>query len=414
MLLLLAGCYGRVGLDPNRRGDDDDDAASDDDDVSSDDDDASGDDDDAAGDDDDAAGDDDDAAGDDDDATADDDDVADKFQIDDLDPDHGSTDGGFVVNIEYTGDAGTDDADDVDVHFGDAQAEVLAVTSDEIVVTAPPGCEYGEVELTVETPNGDDEADFEFDPAGEDLDGAIFGVYRNLVPADTSLNGGAVELGWFEPEDDPPLTHLPPLGTCSSNIVPPANNRTYYEVGPSVTITAGTPIVATLDPATDTYTANASVDAVPNNASYTIYSVTDPDGCSIPAEAVVSAPPAINLVQPDITSTKFADCWSMETGYGPVEWTGPYDSGDYVFVTLTNAENTSAPSMTCHGQDNGLVLFTQAELIQLEAALHTISITRYRVTETENQRDGSTMHGVFAETQTGFLFIQQLAGGGCL
>jgi hypothetical protein len=309
---------------------------------------------------------------------------------------------------------GTDDEDDLVVRFGDTQAEILAVTNDKIVVTVPPGCEYGELDLTVEAPNGEDDADFEYDPAGEGLDGAVFGVYRYEIPADTTLNSGSVELGFFEPEDSPPLTHLPPLGSCSANIVPPNNNRSYYDVGPSLTLTAGVPITATLNPSTGTYAASTAANAVPNNASYTIYGAVDPDGCLLQTEAVVSAPPGLSLIQPDITSTKVADCWSIETGYGPVEWNGPFDAGDYVFITLANAEVTGAPTMTCHGQDNGLLLFTQAELIQLQTGLHTISVTRYRVTETENARDGSTMHGVFADTRTGFLFIETFAGGGCL
>ena len=391
--LVASGCYGPAGTS---RGDDDDNGDDDDDDTDDDDDDTT---------------DDDDAT--DDDDTTDDDDVVEPFEISEIDPDHALTSPPSdedQAEIFYKGSLDGVDEDEVEVHFGGQQAEVLAITSEKLLVEIPPGCEPGEVDVDVETPNGDDSVDFEYDPAGEGLDGAVFGVYRSEIPAYPGNESGAVELGLFEPEDSPPLTHLPPLGNCSPNIVPPANTRDYYDVGASITITAGVPIVATLDPATTTYTASGvTASAVPNSSSYTVYNAIDPDGCSLPLEAVVSAPPAFTISSPLITSTELADCWFIDGGYGVIEWAGPYDSGDFVFVTLTNSEDASAPSITCHNQDIGSMVLNEADLIYLQPGLHQISVTRYRVTETDHPRDGSTMHGVFADTESGFVFVELFA-----
>jgi hypothetical protein len=381
--LVGAGCYGRVGLDPR----DDDDNADDDD---------SGDDDDN----------DDDDAGDDD--VQDDDDGSGDFSIDEIDPDHGSTDGGYTAEIFYEGDSLSDlDEDEVEVRFDEAEAEVLAITDSKLLVTVPPGCVPGDVDVTVELPDGtDDDVDFEFEPAGEGLDGAVFGVYRSEVPAYPGNESGAVEIGFFEPTASPPLGHLPPLGNCSYNIVPPVSDRDYYSVGPSVTISAGVPIVATLDPSSTTYTAGGTAaSTVPNGASYSIYDVDDPDGCALTFPTVVSSPPSLQLTSPDITSQKFADCWFIADGYGVVEWVGPYSSADYAFVTISHAEDPSGASLTCHVQDNGLVLLDEADMIGLTPGLHQLSVTRYRVTETEHPRDSSTAYGVFADTRSGFVFV---------
>ena len=378
LALVASACYGPVGLSP--RDDDDDDSGEDDDD----------------------AGDDD--TGDDD--AGDDDDVADPFEIDEIDPNDGSTDGGYNAEIFYDGDLSALDEDDVEVRFGDDPAELLALTGDKILVEVPPGCAHGEVDVTVELSDGqEDDVEFEYEPAGDGLDGGVFGVYRSEVPAFPGSETGAVEIGFFEPTTSPPLTHLPPLGTCSYNIVPGNNPRDYFSVGPSVTITAGVPIVATLDVSTTTYTASTGPSSVPNSASYSIYDVEDPAGCDLSFHTVLSSPAPLTLSVPDITSQKFADCWWIIDGYGVIEWNEPYQNGDFVFVTLTNAEYADQPSVTCHYQDQGYVLLEEADMVALTPGLHTLMVTRYRVTETTNPRDASTMYGVFADTRSGFIFV---------
>ena len=384
LLVVAPACYGPVGLDP-RGGDDDDD-------------------DDSGPEDDDDAVDDDDGV--DDDDTVDDDDGATDFEIDEIDPDNGSTDGGYNAEIFYDGDLSDIDEDDVDVTFGEAEAEVLAVTDEKILVEVPPGCAHGEVEVTVELPDGtDDDVDFEYEAAGDGLDGAVFGVYRNEEPAWPGTGFGQVELGFFEPTDSPPLTHLPPLGTCSYNIVPGNNPRDYYSVGNSVTISAGVPVQASLDGATTTYTAATNLNQVPHNASYSLLDFTDLDGCPLTFPAVVSSPAPLTLTVPDITSQKYADCWNILDGYGVIEWAEPFVNNDFVFVTLVNAEAADQPSVTCHYQDQGYVLLEEADMVALTPGLHTLMLTRYRVTETTHPRDGSTMHGVYADTRYGYIFI---------
>jgi hypothetical protein len=173
-------------------------------------------------------------------------------------------------------------------------------------------------------------------------------------------------------------------------------------------VSAGSPFSVTLDASSDTYTA-APIPAtqVPNSASYSVLGAEDPDECPMELASVVSAPPALVVQYPDITSQEFADCWYMSgvAPIGDVEWLGPYDSGDYVFVQLVNAETAGAPSVTCHGQDNGAFLLEQADMIGLQPGLHVISVTRYRVIETPLERSGATAYGVFADTQTGYVFV---------
>jgi hypothetical protein len=387
LLLATSACYGPVGLDP--RGDDDDD-----------DDDSAPDDDDGA-DDDDAVDDDDD-----DDDDAGDDDISDPFEIDEIDPNDGSTDGGYNAEIFYSGDLSAFEEDDIEVLFGEAEAEVLALTDDKILVEVPAGCSFGEVEVTVEIADDqDDEVDFEYEAAGVGLDGAVFGVFRSEVPAYPGNETGAVELGFFEPTDSPPLTHLPPLGTCSYNIVPGNNPRDYYKVADSLSISAGVPINTNYDGSLGTYSAAALPTAVPNNGTYTILDTVDQDSCELSFPGVVSSPAYLNITVPMISSTEFADCWFMLGGYGVIEWDEPFSNGDFVFVTLSNAEYADQPSVTCHYQDQGYVLLQEADMVALTPGLHTLGITRYRVTETTHPRNGSTMHGVYADSRNGFIFV---------
>ena len=145
--LVSSGCYIRVGLDPSN--DDDDSSPSDDDDTTE--------------------ADDDDVTDppDDDDATDppdDDDATGTPFSIDEIDPNDGSTDGGYTAEIFYEGDLGGAEEDEIEVYFGTTLTEVLAVTDTKLLVTVPPGCVPGEIDVKVELPDGqDDDVEFEFE-----------------------------------------------------------------------------------------------------------------------------------------------------------------------------------------------------------------------------------------------------------
>ncbi len=397
-IALLAGCYGsNLGLNP-RDDDDDDDSAPDDDDD---------DDDDATADDDDVTEDDDDATADDDDSTpTDDDDVTENsFEIKEIDPDEGSAEGGYNAEIFYTGDLSAVDEGDVIVRFGSTYTDVLAITAEKLLVEVPPGCSPGELDVEVIVPDvGEDDVEFTFETWADGLDGAIFGIYKSGSPAYPGTDVGSVELGWFEPESSPPLTHLPPLGTCSYNVVSPDNNRNYFSVGSSVSVAASQTIPVTISPDTTYQAANLNPAVLPSSASYTIYGATDPDGCSMPHDSVVWAPPALTVITPLITSQELADCWWLDGGVGVVEWLGPYDVNAQVFMTVTDPG--SGASITCHGQDNGVFVVPNQYLLGLAPGeLHSIAVTRYRVTTSTLERSGATAYGVFAETETGLLFV---------
>ncbi len=398
--LLLPACYTtRWGLQ-----DDDDDSVADDDDSVVDDDDTAVDDDDTAVDDDDTQPDDDDTAVDDDDTTP-----VDPFAIDEIDPDHGSTEGGYTAEIFYTGSLANTDEDELIVRFGTAYASVLALTDEKIVVEVPPGCSPGDVSVEVLTDgDGEDDVDFEYETWADGLDGAVFGVFKAESPSVPGSEVGNIELGWFDPEVSPPLTHLPPLGSCSFNVVSPTNNRAYYSVGSSISIAASQTIPVTISP-DSTYIASGLNGAVlPSNASYTIYGAVDPDDCSMPHPAVLYAPPDLVVTIPLITSQKFADCWWLDGGVGEVQWLGPYDNSARVFLTVSDPN--SGASITCHTQDNGIFVVPNTYLLGLNpGALHTISITKYRVHQSIIPRSGATAHGVFVDTQTGFLFVELTA-----
>ena len=395
---LLPGCYtSRWGLT------DDDDDSSNDDDAANDDD--AVDDDDVVDDDD--AVDDDDVVNDDDVVDDDDSTPLEPFEIDEIDPDHGSAEGGYSAEIFYTGSLANTDEDELTVRFGTAYATVLALNDEKIVVDVPPGCEPGDVDVEVLTDgDGDDSVDFEYEAWAEGLDGAVFGVFKSESPSLPGSESGNVELGWFEPDSSPPLTHLPPLGTCSFNIVSPTNNRNYYSVGSSVSIASSQTIGVTISPDT-TYTAAGLSGAVlPNSASYTIYGAVDPDGCTLSHDAVIHAPPDLAVTVPLITSAKLADCWYRAGGVGEVQWMGPYDVDARVFITVTDPD--SGASITCHTQDNGIFAVQSTYLLGLVPyTLSTISVTRYRVHESVIERSGATAHGLFVDTQSGLLFVME-------
>ena len=379
-LLLLAGCYGsNLGLNPRDDDDDDDDSGQPDDD---------------------------DATADDDDATADDDDAtANSFAIDEIDPEEGSAEGGYNAQIFFTGDLSGVAEDEVVVRFGSTYTDVQAIASDFLLVEVPPGCEPGDVDVEVTVPDlGGDDVEFTYEAWAEGLDGAVFGVFKSGSPAYPGTESGSVELAWFEPNTSPPLTHLPPLGTCSYNVVPPSNTRTYYGVGSPISIAATQAIPVTVAP-NNTYTAaSVPVSNLPSNASYTVYGATDPDGCPLSHPSVVWAPAALNVTNPLITSQEFASCWYLDGGVGEVQWAGPYDVNASVFFSVT--DSTGVQSITCHGQDNGVFVVPNQFILNLVPEdLHTIVITRLRVTETEMERSGATAYGVSADSQSGLLFV---------
>jgi len=404
-LLLLGGCYGAgVGLGGGRGDDDDDDDATEDDD--------------------DATSDDDDDTGDDDDD--DDDDGADPFSISGVTPNDGDTRGGDQVQIFFDGSLAETTDSELTVLFGSYVAQGAIIAGDRIIVDAPPGCEAGDVNVSVTTV--DDGSDtllngYEYEHwADSDEVSAVIGVYYGEVPITGSVSASA-EAGFFEPDNAPPLTHLPPLGTCTPNLVPPNNNRNYFSMGPSLTMSGGGSFPLTFNSIDETY-ANGNIPGAfaGPSTSFTLTGAADPDGCTPNLSNVVQAPSALYVTEPnpmaDINST--ACWWMFDSGGTPnpvgglVQWGAPTSSqqGQNVFINVVNS--ASGAGLLCHAQDTGTFIVSATDLLYLDASsgAHTINVTRYLSLESDDERTGATRFGVYAHTSTGFLWVAQV-GPGC-
>lgn len=357
----------------------------------------------------------------DDDSTADDDSVpvdddtteqAD-FRIEELDPDHGSTQGGFLVTISITGDLGTSDEDDVDVTFGGIEAEVVAVTDDSVIVTAPAFCLAAEIDVVLTAPTGDDGEEFEFEPWAEALDSAVFGAYRSEDRRnDPVTTSGLVELGFFEPNSSPPLGHLPPLETCTPNIVFPDYNRDYIQVGSSLQMSAGMPISVPWSSADEHYVnSNVSLSALPSSASFSITGAEDAGGCPLELDDVLRSPDPLTVLEPTFAAGG-GECWYMTeqcSGVPPlgiVEWSPPSSSqpGDAVFLQFLN-NDTGELEYLCHAQDDGSFILDGIDLLQMSQGWKTVQVSRYRRTESVDPASGATRHGIFVDTETGYVAV---------
>ena len=412
--LLAAGCYGSgIGIGGggrgNNNGDDDDDDAGDDDDSS-------------AGDDDDAT------AGDDDDSTAgDDDDTTDApFSITSVSPNDGDTQGGLQTSIYFEGSLANTDESELTVLFGSMIAQNPIIAADRIVVDSPPGCAAGDVDVSVTTT--DDGADvlvngFEYETWADDDDlTAVIGVYYGETPLLQSTSA-AVEAGFFAPDSSIPLNHLPPVGSCSPNLVTPDTNRAYFSAGSSVTMSGGGSFPLTYNAIEGTY-GNSAVPAqfAAPGTSFSVFSAVDPDGCAMDLQNIVQAPDALFVTQPspydDINTT---DCWWMFDQFGTanpvgglVQWTPPSSAqvGQNVIIQVTNAQ--SGVSLTCHAQDNGAFVVTATNLLFLDATggQHTITVSRYLTLESDDTRTGATRFGLYLHSVSGLLWVSQ-QGPGC-
>ena len=409
---LLGGCYGSgIGIGGGGRNNNDDD---DDDDTSDDDD--SGDDDDAT------TGDDDDStAGDDDDST-----TTKPFSITSVTPNDGDTRGGLQTSIYFEGSLDNTDESELTVTFGSMVAENPIITDDRIVVDSPPGCEAGDVDVSVATL--EDGADtmingFEYETWADDDDlTAVFGVYYGEIPLSGTASA-SVEAGFFEPDSSVPLNHLPPVGSCTPNLVTPDTNRSYFSVGSSVTMSGGGSFALTYNSIEGNY-GNSAVPAqfAAPGTSFSIFSAVDPDGCAMDLQNVVQGPEALYVTQPpptaDINTT---DCWWMfDSGGSPnpvgglVQWTPPSSAqvGQNVIIQVANAQ--TGASLTCHAQDNGAYVVSATDLLFLDATggQHTITVSRYLTLETDDLRTGATRFGVYLNSVSGLLWVSQV-GPGC-
>ena len=343
----------------------------------------------------------------------DDDDVAAGFHITDLDPDNGSSEGGYMVTIEFDGSI-TVDEDELAVAFGAASAEVLAITADSVVVMAPPGCAAGDVDVVVSSPyDGSDSEEFEYEAYGEGLVGAVYGVYRsmNFQSSRAPAVEGNAEAGFFEPDGSIPLAHLPPLGTCSTNVTAPSGGRTYYSVGAALTVTGAAPFAMSWSAGDQGYTAASLGSAhLPAPATYSITGAVDPNGCALDLTGVVEAPAPFVVTAP-LLDPEYADCWYMANvcsavdSMAFVEWQPPYDPRNRVIIQLVHSSDPSAPSLTCHAADDGSFVLQQQHLLPLTEGLYTVLVSRYRVTETELAPSGATAYGVHLDTRIASVFV---------
>ena len=397
-VLSLGGCYGSgVGLGGGQgnQDDDDDDATADDDDAT---------------------------ANDDDDDDDDDDDGADPFSITSVTPNDGDTQGGGQVQIFFSGSLKETTDSELTVLFGSYIAEGPIIAGDRIIVDAPPGCEEGDVDIAVSTVNDGASTllnGYEYEHwADNDEVSAVFGVYYSEAPLAGTTSASA-EAGFFEPDDSPPLTHLPPLGTCTANLIPPDNNRNYFSMGSSVTMSGGGTFPLTYNSIEETYgNGNIPPAFAGPGTSFSVSGATDPDGCTPNLSNVVQAPDALFVNEPnpllDIANT--ACWWMFDQGGAPnpvgglVQWTAPSSSqqGQNVFIQVVNSN--SGAGLLCHGQDNGSFIVSSTDLLYLDASsgAHTISVTRYLSLESDDERTGATRYGVFAHTVTGLLWVAQL------
>ena len=411
VVIFLGGCYGSgVGLGGGRGDTDDDDATNDDDDATNDDDDATNDDDDATNDDDDD----------------DDDDGAAPFSITSVTPNDGDTRGGDQVQIFFSGSLEETTDSELTVLFGSYIAQSPIIAGDRIIVDAPPGCEAGDVDVSISTVDDGSSTllnGYEYEHwADSDEVSAVVGVYYAEAPLAGTTSASA-EAGFFEPDDSPPLTHLPPLGSCTPNLIPPDNNRNYFSMGSSVTMSGGGAFPLTFNSLDETYVnGNIPPAFAGPSTSFTISGATDPDGCTPNLSNVVQAPGPLFVTEPnpllDINNTP---CWWMfdQSGSpnpvgGLVQWGAPSSSqqGQNVFINVVNSN--SGTGLLCHAQDNGSFIVSATDLLYLDATggAHTISVTRYLSLESDDERTGATRYGVFANTVTGLLWVAQL-GPGC-
>jgi len=413
VLLVLGGCYGSgIGIGGGGRNNDDDDDNGDDDDDSS-----AGDDDDSTGDDDD----DDSTAGDDDDSTN-----PPEFSITQVTPNDGDTRGGLQTSIYFDGSLANTDESELTVMFGAMVAEDPIITNDRIVVDSPPGCAAGDVDVSVTTV--DDGADtmvngFEYELWADDDDlTSVIGVYYGETPL-LQQTSASVEAGFFEPDSSIPLNHLPPVGSCTPNLVTPDNNRAYFNVGSSVTMSGGGSFPLTYNSIEGTY-GNASVPAqfAGPGTSFSVFSAMDPDGCAMDLQNVVQAPEALFVTQPspydDINTT---DCWWMFDQFGTanpvgglVQWQAPSSAQVGQNVIIQVANSTSGTSLTCHAQDNGAFVVSSTNLLFLDASTggHTITVSRYLTLESDDTRTGATRFGLYLHSSSGLLWVSQV-GPGC-
>jgi hypothetical protein len=387
VLALLPGCYGsRVGIGDDDGGQDDDASTSDDD----------------------TTHEDDDTSTPDDDTTP-----AADLRLLEIDPDHGSTEGGYLVTLSYEGDLGTEDEDEVDVLFGEVPADVVAVTNDQVLVTAPEACLAEELDVRLEGPAGADEEEFLYEPWATGLDAAVFGAYRTEDRRNSPvLTSGLVELGFFEPNASPPLGHLPPLETCTPNIIPPDYNRDYVQVGNSLVLSAGMAVSVPWNGSEEHYVnGNVTLSALPPSSSFSITGATSPGGCPLELDDVLRSPDGLTVVQPTFAAGG-GECWYMQdacTGVPPLgilEWSLPSSSqpGDAVFIQFTN-NDTGALEYLCHVQDDGSFVLDQTDLLQMSQGWKTVLVNRYRRTSTVDPASGATRHGVFVDSEIGYIAV---------
>ncbi len=406
-LVLLGGCYGSgVGLGGGRGNNDDDDDSGDDDDST--------------------VTDDDDSTVTDDDDDDDDDDGADPFRIVSVTPNDGDTRGGDQIQIFFDGSLANTVDSELTVMFGTYPAPGAIIAGDRIIVDVPPGCEAGDVDVSVATVDDGTSTllnGYEYEHwADSDEVSAVIGVYYGQVPLAGTASASA-EAGFFEPDDNPPLTHLPPLGSCTPNLVGPNNNRNYFSMGPSLTMSGGGSFPLTFNAIDETY-ANANIPAAfaGPSTSFSINGAADPDGCVPNLNNVVQAPGQLFVSEPnpmdDLNTTR---CWWMFDQFGTpnpvgglVQWNAPTSSqpGQNVFINVVNS--SSGTGLLCHAQDNGSFIVSATDLLYLDASTgaHTISVTRYLSLQTDDERTGATMYGVYANTVTGYLWVAQV-GPGC-
>ncbi len=391
---LLAGCYGFTGFNNGRGGNNDDDDAGDDDDAADDDD----------------AEDDDDAA--DDDDAVDDDDAAPDFRILDLDPDHGTAEGGFNVEVQYEGDLSGLGNDDVTASFGGTPASVLAITDDFVLVEVPPGCRTGDVDLEIDIGGGRSDAEeFEYETYADGLDTAIFTMSKTLNTSVQPLaEWVSVTAKFFEPADAPPGQGMPPLESCTSTLTIPPDTRNYFSVGPGIEFSNGAVQVATTyQPVTGWYE-DSGLDGsyFPPNTSWSVNGAVDPNGCLLNLPTVVSAPDDPTLMQPNpFPAPDALDCWTMASQIpGVVQWSAPVTAGpdDAVLIQIANV-NTGV-YLVCHAADDGAFLVSPSDMLLLEQGLHLATVIRYRPVETTAEPSGATVHGTYSTDMSGLFAVQ--------
>jgi len=398
LTLILGGCYRTgLGLDPRE---DDDDAAIDDDSV---------------------------VIIDDDDDTSDDDDFSGDFQIIQLDPDHGSAEGGDEVEIVVDSDISGADPDDIIVRFGGELAEVLFRTEDSIHVTTPPSCSLGNVTLDVDIVGaGEDSDTYEYEAWAYGQDVAVLGMARTEVQSAGTPATAAAIAEFFTPTTAPPLSNLPALGSCVLNPNVTAPPRPNYSVGSAVSVSSGgTPFSLMLDPTTNSYSAaSLSNLQTPNSATYGLSGGTDPDGCPVDISGIASAGDAMAVWDPPMTMPACAsngDYWCYFLDPDPsglnqngitVGWV---PGTDHVVLQMDWIDYYGiggglTASLVCHLQDTGGVTLGSNEMSGMPEGLYQFSVLRYRTTTQAHPRSGGTVYGTYMDGQVGYGWVFQAIG----